>query len=142
MAAVKKVVIPRSQLIPVDGLGQALVRFRIISDDRNRFSEWSSIFAVMSNDFISLPALARFRSGVIGSIVTIAWDRLPAELSFDVFISDDGEDMEYRGTTSDNKYIFIISAAETYQFSVQLSSIRKVYEPSLQIFESEVFNVV
>jgi len=142
VAAVKKVVIPRSQLIPVDGSSQTLVRFRIISDDRNRFSEWSSIFSVTTGEEISLTA-ARFASASLGSIVTIAWDGLPSGISLDIFISEDGEDMTYSGTTSDNRYIFIRSAeADTYQFSIQVSSINKAYEESLQIFESEVFDVV
>jgi hypothetical protein len=141
VASVKKVVIPRSQLIPVDGSSQTLIRFRIISDDRNRFSEWSSIFSVTTGEEISLTA-ARFASASLGSMVEIAWDGLPSGISLDIFTSEDGEDMTYHGTTSDNRYIFIRSAEETYQFSIQRSSINKAYDEFLQIFESEVFDVV
>lgn len=141
MATVKKIIVPRSQLIPVDGANQALVRFRILSDDRNRFSEWSSIFSLTSGGVLDIPS-AIFRSGAIGSIVTVGWRGLPANTSFDIFVSNDDSPMLYEGTTSDNRYVFIISGEETYQFSIQRSSISKTYDPSLQIFESEVFNVV
>jgi hypothetical protein len=141
VAAVKKVVIPRSQLIPVDGLGQALVRFRIISDDRNRFSEWSSIFAVTSTEVLDTLSI-NSRTEAMGSIIMTIWSGLPANTPIDIFISDDGGPMTYDATSSDNRHNFILSAENTYQVSGQISSIRKVYDPSLQIFESEVFDVV
>lgn len=145
MATAKKVIIPRSQLIPVDKAGETLVRFRILSDDRNRFSEWSSIFSLTTEQEVSLTPLTtpRFVSSAAGSIVTIAWNGTLPDLSLDVFISENGSPMRYDGTTSDKGYSFILSAqATTYKFSIQRSSIRKVYEESLRIFESQVLNVV
>lgn len=141
MPTVKKVVIPRSELIPVDGANQTLVRFRIISDDRNRFSEWSSIFSLANSNAIT-PSTANFASAPVGSIVMLAWQGIPSNTSLDIFISNDGEAPFYEGTTSENRYSFIISAQASYQFSVQRASIAKAYNESLQMFKSEVLNVV
>lgn len=140
--AIKRVVIPRSELIPVDGSNQYLVRFRVLSDDRNRFSEWSPIFAVTGADpetAFTPPMVASF---MVGSVVNIIWEGLPAGLEFDIFVGDDGNEPSYRGTTAENRYLFISSAEENYRFAIQLSSINKGYDQFLQIFESELIDVV
>lgn len=141
--ATKRVVIPRSELIPVDGNNQYLVRFRVLSDDRNRFSEWSPIFAVTGADpgtAFTTPTVASF---MVGSVVNIIWEGLPAGLEFDIFIGYDGAaEPSYHGTTSESRYLFISSAEENYRFVIQLSSINKEYDPLLQIFESDPIDVV
>jgi hypothetical protein len=141
VATVKKVVIPRSELIPVDGAGQTLVRFRIISDDRNRFSEWSSIFSVTSSEVLTTLSV-NHSTEAIGSIIMTIWSGLPGNTPVDIFISTDGSPMTYDATSSDNRHNFILLANSTYQVSAQISSIKKEYNQNLQIFESEVFNVV
>lgn len=140
--AIKRVVIPRSELIPVDGSNQYLVRFRVISDDRNRFSEWSPIFPVngVSPEIAFTPPTVE--SFVIGSIVKIIWEGLPAGTKVDIFVWYDGNEPEYKATTSENGYEFISSAEETYQFAIQVSSISKSYDPNLRIFESDPIDVV
>lgn len=139
--AIKKIVIPKQDLTPVDGANQYLVRFRVISDDRNRISEWSSIFAI--NGF-GVPSLSNARVAYFssGSVVTIVWEGLPLGSQFDIFVSTDGSTPTYHGTTSDTRYVFINSAEDNYKFSIQVSSIAKRYEELLQIFESELIDVV
>ena len=139
--ATKKVVIPSSELIPVDGSNQYLIRFRVISDDRNRFSEWSPIFPVTGTGVAVLPE-ARVGHFMVGSIVNIVWEGVPTGSEFDIFVGVDGDDPEYKGTTSESRYMFINSAEENYRFTIQRSSIAKIYDPFLQIFESELIDVV
>ena len=139
--AVKKVIIPRSQLIPVDAASETLVRFRILSDDRNRFSEWSPIFSVYAGEAPTLQQ-GRVASFMIGSVVNIIWEGLPPGSQFDIFVGIDGETPTYHGTTSETRYVFINSAEENYKFTIQVSSIAKAYDELLQIFESELIDVV
>lgn len=141
MATRKIVVVPKEDLIPVDGSNEYLVRFRITSDDRNRFSEWSSIFSIIGTGVPEIPG-SRVAYFLSGAIVTIVWDGLPINNLFDIFISNDGGPMIYHGTASENRYNFIHSAQNSCQFSIQIASIAKQYDQSLQIFESEVFDVV
>lgn len=140
--AKKIVVIPKSELIPIDGKNEYLVRFRITSDDRNRFSEWSSIFSVLGTGVAEIPEF-RVASFTNNSIVTIVWDGLPSNNTFDIFVSYDGGLMTYHGSSSENRYMFIHPAnIQTYKFSIQVASVSKEYNQSLQVFESEVLSVV
>jgi hypothetical protein len=139
--AIKKVIVPSSDLIPVDGSNQYLIRFRVISDDRNRFSEWSPIFPVTGTGVAVLPE-ARVGYFMVGSVVNIVWEGVPPGSEFDIFVGDDGGEPEYNGTTSESRYVFINSAEENYRFVIQRSSIAKRYDPLLQIFESELIDVV
>jgi|LauGreDrversion4_2_1035121.scaffolds.fasta_scaffold244789_4 hypothetical protein len=139
--ATKRVIIPNSELIPVDANNQYLVRFRVLSDDRNRFSEWSPIFSIAG---AGVPVLseARVASFMVGSVVNIIWEGLPAGSEFDIFVGYDGDQPSYHGTTSESRYLFINSAEENYRFAIQVSSISKTYDQFLQIFESELIDVV
>jgi hypothetical protein len=139
--ATKKVTIPKSNLIPVDGGNTFLVRFRVVSDDRNRFSEWSQIFSVGAGNAqaIYLPEVGFFASG---NIVNIVWQNLPLDIRLDVFLRSDGGSYAYQGTATGSSHQFINSASSNYQFSLQVASIAKKYSPSLQIFESEVIDVI
>jgi hypothetical protein len=139
--AIKKVVVPSSDLIPVDGSNQYLIRFRVISDDRNRFSEWSPIFSIAGTGVSALPE-ARVGYFMVGSVVNIIWEGTPAGSEFDIFVGYDGNEPEYKGTTSESRYVFINSAEESYRFVIQKSSIAKRYDSLLQIFESDLIDVV
>jgi hypothetical protein len=139
--AIKRIVIPNSELIPVDGNNQYLIRFRVLSDDRNRFSEWSPIFSINGTGVPVLPE-ARVASFMVGSVVNIIWEGLPAGSSFDIFVANDGQAPVYKGTTSDTRYVFINTADQDYRFTIQVSSIAKTYNELLQIFESELIDVV
>ena len=79
---------------------------------------------------------------MVGSVVNIVWEGLPAGSEFDIFVGYDGDQPSYHGTTSESKYLFISSAEENYRFAIQVSSISKTYDEFLQIFESELIDVV
>jgi hypothetical protein len=139
--AVKKVIIPKSKLKPIDQDNNFLVRFRIISDDRNGISEWSQIFSLSSQTAESLydPQVASFTSG---NVLNIVWQNLPADLQLDIFLKVDGGQYVYKGTSLGSNYLTINPAESTYQFALQISSISKKYSESLKVFESEVLDVV
>lgn len=137
--AIKRVVIPNSELIPVDGSNQYLVRFRVLSDDRNRFSEWSPIFSVAGGGIVFTPRVASFMSG---SVVNIIWEGIPDGVEYDIFVGYNGQQPSYHGTTAERRYLFINSPEQDYKFTIQLSSISKTYDELLQIFESELIDVV
>ena len=45
-AGIKKLIIPKNQLPPVNDDNEYVLRYRIISDDKNRSSHYSPIFSV------------------------------------------------------------------------------------------------
>jgi hypothetical protein len=46
---IKKVVIENAELPPVDSNGEYFLRYRVISEDRNRTSHWSPVYNVYPN---------------------------------------------------------------------------------------------
>lgn len=47
--AVKKVIIPKESLPALNENGEYIVRYRIISDDKNRFSQWSNQYIILGS---------------------------------------------------------------------------------------------
>jgi len=70
-------------------------RYRIISEDRNRFSHWSPIFASPAFDFNNLPpkvqgslTLPSTESGLItiGGSAILSWEELKGIAGYDIFV--------------------------------------------------------
>lgn len=111
------VTIKRSELPPINSETESyLIRYRIISNDKNRASYWSPIFEISSTpDFtIQTPTVkSQF------DLITIAWPRFEPPMdpgkfytavmpNYDVWIAWDSivdEDFEYIGRTSDTSKI-------------------------------------
>lgn len=136
-AGIKKVVIPRSSLPSVSDSNQHLVRFRVVSDDRNRYSQWSPIYLVSGTSVEEVDA----DSFTSGRIVTIAWSDAQNRGSYDIFVKFDDGDYYYHGTADSTQYSFIIPSAtpaiETFQYAIQVVGVSQSYSPSLVLYESE-----
>lgn len=111
-----------------------LVRHRIISEDRNRFSAWSPIEKVVAFD-------SNFPAGTVGgdlllqgSSVGITWDDAADRPYYDIFVSFDGGDYFYHGTSPIHSYS-IVNPAATSSISViiQVEGINKEVDPILTI---------
>jgi hypothetical protein len=112
MAVVKKVVIGRDELPAVDLDTRSYnIRYRLISEDRNRVSHWSKIYNLVS------PAITPITTGyaiVITSasdLVTVTWkNEVPGTAYFDVWVKWVGASAEslytwqYLATTMESQY--------------------------------------
>lgn len=116
MAVVKKVIIGRDELPAVDLDTRSYnVRYRLVSEDRNRVSHWSKIYNLVS------PAITRLLteySIVINNshdLVTVTWnlDEVPNTAYFDVWVRWVGNHAEsnypwqYIATITDNQYSMV-----------------------------------
>ena len=134
----QKVRIPRTDLPEVsrlsDGTYGYIVRYRIISEDQNRFSHWSPIRE------LTVPPIVPTLDGDIavnGNIVQVAWGNQEFQTAYDVFISFNGEDYVYNGTTSNNQYSFLAPYDSlSVRALIQVASTEKEETPYLTIFES------
>jgi hypothetical protein len=140
-AGIKKVTIPKSSLPSVSDSNQHLVRFRIVSDDRNRYSQWSPIYLVSGTSIEEIDA----DSFTSGRIVTIAWSDAQNRGSYDIFVRFDGGQYSYHGTADSTQYSFIIPATspaiQTFQYAIQVVGVSQAYSPSLVLYESETKQV-
>jgi hypothetical protein len=133
----QKVRTPRADLPEVsklsDGTYGYIVRYRIISEDQNRFSHWSPIRE------LTMPPVIPVDGDVVvsGSIIQAVWGDEEDRPNYDVFVKFDDEPYFYHGTTPTHQYSFLSNYdASTVRVAIQVSSTEKERAEFLTIFES------
>lgn len=81
----KKVVILKKDLPPVNSDGKYIVRYRIVSDDRNRTSHWSPTYSVSSIPVYPVTANIVTMSGTAGVTIYATWSEELGLPSYDIF---------------------------------------------------------
>jgi hypothetical protein len=128
---IKKVIIPRSSLPPAGKNGEYLVRYRIASQDKNRYSHWSPIHKITGKTI----DLVNGRLEKINSIIMVAWDAVANISSYDIFVKYNTQsDYSYHGSTSSNNYSIISQSGESIQVAVQIGGIFKERRESNTIY--------
>lgn len=135
---IKKVIIPRSALTAVNSDNQYLVRFRIISDDKNLFSQWTPVFVVQDLPIIPITS----SSERVGKLITITWQDSTERSAYDVFIKTDDGDYAFAVTTTQRSYSFTHTATNTIKYLIQAEGVVKTETPTLKLFESLEISVV
>lgn len=139
----QKVILTKETLPAVSKLSNDLygyvMRYRIISEDQNRFSHWSPIRE------LPIPEPAEVAGAIVvnGSIVQAVWDDEEDRPNYDVFVSFNESEYFYHGTTPTHQYSFIAEYdAISVQVAVQIESTNKERSSFLTIFESGVEDLV
>jgi len=126
--------IPRNQLPPVESDNVYSVRFRVISEDKNRLSHWSPIFVIDSVE----PVAVSGALSVTATIITAVWGDEEGRPAYDVFVNFDSGGYEYHGTTTTHQYAFLNEGTSTVRVAIQISSNSKARNAGLTIWESSV----
>ena len=72
---IKQFRVPPSEMPPINSITQGYsVRYRIISEDRNRNSHWSPVYLI-EPDYTFVPGSIHFASG--SQVATFTWDSVP-----------------------------------------------------------------
>lgn len=139
----QKVRVPRSDLPDVsrlsDGTYGYIVRYRIISEDQNRFSHWAPIRE------LAMPPVVPVDGDVVvnGSVVQAVWGDEEDRPNYDVFVKFDSSSYFYHGTTSTHQYSLLAPYdSSTIQVAIQISSTEKERAEYLTIFESAETDLV
>lgn len=137
--AVKKAIVPKESLPPVDSeTAGYVVRYRIISEDKNRTSHWSPTFVTNAvptetvNGALSITA----------SIITAVWDDELNRPAYDIFVKFDSGSFAYHGTSPTHTYSFLNTGATSVHVKIQIASSIKQVKESLVIFDSGVESLV
>jgi hypothetical protein len=132
---IKKTVLPVSTLPPLSKDGEYILRYRIVSEDKNRTSHWSPIYYIDAKPFIvEVSGDLQVSSNSLG--VTAIWGDTNLKPLYDVFVSfgtyDDltstisWEDYFYHGSSPIHTYSFLRGVQHTdVRVKVQLSGIEK-----------------
>jgi hypothetical protein len=139
----QKIRIPRSDLPEVsllsDGSYGYVVRYRIISEDQNRFSHWSPIRELTMPPVIPVDGDVAINN----NIIQIVWGDEEDRPNYDVFVKFNDEDYSYHGTTPTHQYSLLAAYdSSTVQVAIQVSSNEKQTADYLTIFESVEVDLV
>jgi hypothetical protein len=137
---IKKVTITKEELPALAKLGQNeyghFLRYRIVSEDKNRFSHWSKITPLTLFSAESLPPQVVGELTISGSSVTIIWDDELNRPKYDIFVSFDDGEFFYHGTSPIHTYSLIApTTASSINVTIQIESIVKEKSEILTICE-------
>jgi hypothetical protein len=140
---VKKVTIEKKQLPALSSDGKYLLRYRIISEDKNRTSHWSPIYSLDATEFIESVSSS---IEVTDTGVTVTWGDANDRSEYDIFVSFgtlsggviDYEAYSYHGSSPIHSYSFKKKdGSYTHvQVAIQLAGIEKVTSPTLTISQT------
>ena len=140
---VKKVTIEKKQLPALSSDGKYLLRYRIISEDKNRTSHWSPIYSLDATEFIESVSSS---IEVTDTGVTVTWGDANDRSEYDIFVSFgtlsggviDYEAYSYHGSSPIHSYSFSKKeGAYTHvQIEIHLAGIEKVRGDTLRISQT------
>jgi hypothetical protein len=137
--AIKKAIVPRSSLPVIDSDTSAyVVRYRVISEDKNRTSHWSP--TIITNP-VAIEAVSGALS-ITQSIITAVWDDELGRPSYDVFVKFDSGLFFYHGTTTVHNYSFLNVGTTSVHVKIQVASSIKELKSGLVIFDSGLESLV
>jgi hypothetical protein len=137
--AIKKVTVSKESLPPINSANAGyVVRYRIISEDKNRTSHWSPTFVT---DSVSIEEVDGALS-ITPSIITAVWGDELNRPAYDVFVKFDSGSFSYHGTSPTHTYLFLNTGTTSVHVKVQVASSIKEVKESLVIFDSGVESLV
>lgn len=137
---IKNVVIKKDLLGKVTSSNSRVIRFRIVSEDKNRKSAYSKIFITGSEAVIIGPG----DINILGNTVLINWStgQISVQISYDIFVGFDGADPAYIGSTTSQNYSFLKNGTQSVRAIVQASSISPQLAQSLEVYDSGTVSLV
>lgn len=132
---IKNIIISKNNLPAVGESNNHVVRYRIISEDRNRTSHWSPTYNLTGH----APAQVAGAVDITTKTLTAVWEdstEYDDREAYDVFIKVDNGNWEYRGTTYTHSFTMILpSSGSEISVAVQIESYVKTRNESLTIFQ-------
>ena len=138
-AGIRKVIIRKASLPALDHDKVGYVfRYRIVSEDKNRTSQWSPINLVLDDSITAVAGAVQVSTSVISAV----WGDELNRPKYDVFIGFDGVTATYHGTTPIHSYQFIKTGTTNVRVIIQVESSEKTLNANLQIYNSGLVSLV
>jgi hypothetical protein len=136
---IKKTRVLKSSLPPIDHDTEKYnIRYRVISEDRNRTSHWSPIY---NSDGVDLVVTSGAVSRA-GDVITVVWGDQNDFPEYDVFVKFDSGDFFYHGKSKVHSYSFLKTGTTSVRVKVQIISSKKEIKAALNIFDSGTVSLV
>lgn len=142
---IKKVTIPKSKLPAYSGAGQEyLVRYRIVSEDKNRTSHWSPQYKLAVDPVSELGVVNSVSLDSTGAVINLLWNP-PSDvnLDFDIYVKWGTEDYKYLTSVKSPTHSLIVLPGYTkVRFAVQVPTFPKSRFDQATLFESSEIALV
>jgi hypothetical protein len=136
---IKKVIIKKSSLPALDHNKIGYVfRYRIVSEDKNRTSQWSPINLVLDDSITAVAGAVQ----VSASVVSAVWGDELNRPKYDIFVGFDNAAATYHGTSPIHSYQFIKTGTTNVLVIIQIESSEKKLKANLQIYNSGLVSLV
>lgn len=137
---IKNVIIKKELLGKVTSSNARVVRFRIVSEDKNRKSAYSKIFITGSEAVLVGPGDVN----TIGNSVFVNWStgEISTQIVYDVFAGFDGAVPTYVGSTGSQSYSFLKNGTQSVRVIAQISSISPKLNNDLEVYDSGIVSLV
>lgn len=124
-SGIKKVIISKKDLPPISGEQKGyIVRYRIASEDKNRYSHWSPQHKVQVAAQTQIPFSLTVDS--VKNTVSLIWNVVDGISSFDIYTNINSGGWVYSTTVFTNSYSNILpSTATSVQIAVQIPTYPK-----------------
>jgi hypothetical protein len=134
-SSIKKVIIKKEDLPAFNGATQAYtVRYRVVSEDKNRTSHWSPYYSVSKDS----PEQVACSVQVVENSVTMVWKQ-PASVTrqYDIYFKLNNGSWQYIASSSSTQFSTLIDEGTTsIQVAIQLPTYPRQYFPLAAIFTS------
>lgn len=140
-SGIKKVIIPKESLPAISGDSQAyILRYRIVSDDKNRYSHWSPQYKISLDPVSAINYSLNVNQS--NQTFTLVWESVPDTPTFDIYIKIDTNDWAYITSISGTSYSALINSSWTHiQLAVQIPTYPKKRYPDATLFVTTQTNV-
>jgi hypothetical protein len=135
---IKKIIIPKSKLPGFFGENrQYVLRYRFISEDKNRTSHWSPVYKILAEDTPS-EILNSMIIDTANKVINLAWQPQPHIEEYFIYIKWNNSGWQYYTKTSQTNYSIVYSADKTYvHIAVQPKTIPLERFADSELFENE-----
>jgi hypothetical protein len=135
---IKKIIVPKSKLPGFFGdTQQYVLRYRIISEDKNRTSHWSPIYKITAEDTAS-EILNSIVVDTTNRVINLVWEPQPNIPEYYIYVKWNNSGWQYYTKTSQTNYSIVYSPDKTYiHIAVQTATIPLEKFNNAQLFETE-----
>ena len=137
---IKNVIIKKDLLGKVTSSNSRVVRFRLVSEDKNRKSAYSKIFIAGSDVVVIGPG----DINKVGNTILVNWTTGQAsiQITYDIFVGFDGATPTYLDSTGSKSYSFLKNGTQSVRVIVQISSTSPQLADYLEVYDSGLFGLV
>lgn len=143
---IKKIIIPKSKLPGVFANSEQnksvyILRYRFISEDKNRTSHWSPTYKIIAED-TATEIMNAIVVNNTNKIINIVWEPQPNISEYDIYIkwnySDPSSKWEFYTKTSHTNYSIVYGQEKTsIKIAVQKPTLQKERFATSTLFEND-----